>query len=167
MSSTAPSPEQSGSFVARLGKLVPADKAFEAWTSGDVTQMLAALDAPTNPIDRHFLLQQLVRKTYQRRSDPTMRRLCVQIGKQHLAVFPSLCPALQEDFKGLWDKGLPRVVTFECLATVPAEEGEFDEAVEVCELAISYGRTDGTTGGFQARMKRIRKMEQKRDKKCR
>jgi hypothetical protein len=45
------------SYVTRQGKLIPADEAFHACNSGDLKPMLAALDAPTNLVDLHFLNQ--------------------------------------------------------------------------------------------------------------
>ena len=59
--------------VLRMGKWVAADEVFEAWGSGDLTRMLAALTLSTNPIDRHFLLLGIVRATYKQRTNPEMR----------------------------------------------------------------------------------------------
>jgi hypothetical protein len=136
-----------------MGRLVPADAVFEAWTSGDLGRMLAALQAPTNLIDRHFLLQGIVQAAYKRRSEAAMRQLCRKIGFQHLDEFKDIAPTLSADFDGV----LPRVATFQCLATVLAEDGEYKDAIQVCYRAIALGLADGTKGGYEGRVARIQK----------
>jgi hypothetical protein len=139
--------------VLRMGKWVVADEVFEAWGSGDLTRMLAALTISTNPIDRHFLLLGIVRATYKQRSNPGMRGLCIQVANQHLSECGEILPALRINSGGF----LPSVPTFQHLATVLAEDGEHEAAIKVCEQALSYGLKDGTKGGFEGRIDRIRK----------
>lgn len=139
--------------VERMGRWVDADEAFEAWTSGELPRMLAATSVRTNPIDRHFLLQGIVKETYRQRRNPTMRQVCIQTGMMHLTEFSTIAPALRADFGGT----LPRVPSFECLATALAEDGKVEEAVRVCEAAVRYGLDDGTKGGYVGRAARIAK----------
>src|SRR5258708_4811285 len=106
-----------------MGRWIDADEAFEAWTSADFPRMLAARSVPTNPIDRHFLLQGIVEHAYRLRRDPQMRRLCIDTGMTHLSEFASLAPALNADFGGT----LPRVPSFAWLATALAEQGMVNE----------------------------------------
>jgi hypothetical protein len=114
--------------------------------------MLRALSVPTNPIDRHHLLQQIVKMTYKVRRDPAMAQTCREIAELYLAEFPRIAPALRRDI-GI----LPRVLTFQHYATLLTDAGEFDRAVEVCEMAMDYGLGDRTKGGFPARIARIEK----------
>src|SRR6266540_1835700 len=113
--------------VSRMGKYVNAEEAFEGCTSGDLRRMLAARALPTNPIDRHFLLQGIVKEAYRRRVDPEMRRICIETGPMHLEEFGTIAPALQKDMGG----SLPRVSSFAWLATVMAESGRVEDAVRV------------------------------------
>lgn len=145
------------SYVLREGKSVKADEAFLAWTSGDLDRMVAALAAPTNPIDRHFLLQSIVSLTYKQRQTRHLRKLCREVGQIHRSEFPSIAPHLKADMGGL----MPRVTTFPQLATVLTEEAEYDRAIEVCEFAIANGLNDGTAGGYSGRIARIRKARTK------
>lgn len=115
--------------------------------------MLAARSVPTNPIDRHFLLQGIVQHTYRRRRDPQMRRLCIDTGMMHLKEFAGIAPVLSEDCGG----SLPCVPSFAWLATVLAEEGMVDEAIQVCESAARLGLDDGTKGGYLGRAQRLAK----------
>jgi len=146
----------------RMGKVVPTDDVFDAWTSLDLDAMLLALSTPTNPIDRHFLLQSIVQTTYKSRKDPKMHGVFLEIARQHTQEFSKLTTALRQEFDGV----LPRVVTFQYLATVLAEDGELDEAIKVCQTAIQYGLHDGTKTGFEGRIQRIRKKQQAAPESC-
>lgn len=122
-------------------------------SSADLPRMLAARSVPTNPIDRHFLLQGIVQHTYRRRRDPQMRRLCIDTGMMHLKEFAGIAPVLSEDCGG----SLPCVPSLAWLATVLAEEGMVDEAIQVCESAARLGLDDGTKGGYLGRAQRLAK----------
>lgn len=128
-------------------------EAFDAWMSGDVPRMVRALPLPAKPIDRHFLLMTLCRLAYaQRKVAPEMRRLATDIGLLHIQEFPSLREPLRKDL-GL----LPRVSTFAHVATLLTEAGDHARAIAVCEEAIGHGLSDGTKGGYQGRIARLRK----------
>lgn len=138
--------------VERMGRFIDADEAFEAWTSADLPRMLAARSVQTNSIDRHFLLQGIVKETYRRRNNPEMRRLCIETGKMHLAEFPGIGLALRVDMGGM----LPHVPSFGWLATALAEAGRIEEALDACEAAARLGLEDGTKGGYAGRAARLR-----------
>jgi hypothetical protein len=118
--------------------------------------MLNDLSKQSNPIDRHFLLQNIVGETYKRRKDIEMRKICKKIGVKHLSEFKDLAPFLKKEFDGT----LPRITTFQYLSTLFTEDGDYDQAIKICKMAISYGLKDGTKGGFDGRIKKI---EKKRD----
>jgi len=139
--------------IDRMGRWVEADEVFEAWTSADLARMLAARSVQTNPIDRHFLLQGIIKETYRLRSDPEMSRVCIETGFTHLREFVTIGPALRLDFSGT----LPRVPSFAWLSTALAEEGRVEEAIRVCETAAGFGIDDGTKDGYLGRAKRLAK----------
>lgn len=139
------------SFTTRLDKSVPIDDAFKAWTSGNLEDMIKAANTGTNPIDRHFLLQSIVSESYKLRKDERFRRICIEFSEKHLAEFSQIVPVLKEEMGGI----LPRISTFQDYATVLTENGEFEKAVSVCNIALSYGLQDGTKSGYFGRIKRI------------
>jgi hypothetical protein len=144
-------------MITRGDRLVPADEVFEAWTSGDIGLMIRALNYKTYPSDRHFLLMNLCKQAYlARKRDPAMRDLASNVGFQHVKEFPSLVKQLQRDMGGF----LPQVPTFQYLATLLTEDGNYEGAIAVCEAAIRYKLSDGTKGGFAERIRRIRKKAQ-------
>lgn len=129
----------------------------EAWVSGDLTQMLAVLDSRCDLLDRHFLLQEIVRESYRLRHERTdMRELCERIGRRHLKEFPDIARRFATEHGGL-----PHVLTFQHLATLLMERGDYNESIQVCEEAISYGLSDFTKSGFSGRIHRIRRMQQR------
>lgn len=141
-------------YTMRDGEQVETDAVFDAWTSGDIAQMQAALEEKANLVDRHFLLMSLVDQSYKhRKDDPELEKLCAEISEQHIQEFPEIKPALVRSLDGI----LPRVTTFQKYATLLTEHDNFDRAVEVCEVAISHGLHDGTKGGFEGRIDRIKR----------
>ena len=122
--------------------------------SADIGRMKKALSLRTNPIERHFLLLTLCKQAYAlRKTDPAMRELARQVGHQHVQEFASLAAPLRRDMDGI----MPRVPTFQNLATILTEDGQYAEAIAVCERALEYGLSDGTRGGFAERIERIRR----------
>lgn len=140
-------------IVQRMERTLEADEVFHAWLSADLPRMLAARALKSNPIDRHFLLQGIVKTTYATRADPKMRKLCIEAGRTHLGELASTVKALKAHFQG----ELPRVPAEAWLATALAEIGKVDEAVAVCEAAAGFGLFDGTKAGYLGRAERLGK----------
>lgn len=150
-----------------------------------LNEMLASLPECTDLADRHFLVQNIVKETYSKRSDPEMRRLCVETGMAHLNEFPSMIEQLcegpatstlrqstpevadllleEEDFRASLEaeaanpREMPIVDSFAKLATVLAEDGKVDEAIGVCQTAAKLGLQDGTKSGYLGRAERLAK----------
>lgn len=154
--SDAPQPEaewyDSETRVMREGQLVKADEAFFATHSGDIGRMERAIGLQTNRVDRHFLLLQLCAATYRDRSDPSIRAKFLHYARMHMSEFEEIRAPLKRSV-GM----LPRVPTFQQLATVLVEDGTYDEAIEICERAKAFGLEDGTQSGYDGRIERIRK----------
>lgn len=143
--------------ILRDGKPVPADEAFAARSSGNLPRMLSALEVETNEIDRHFLLMAIVSETYRRRTEPRMAQTCARVAEIHIAEFSQIVGPLKKEMDGL----LPRVTTFQHYITLLTEQSHFDRAIEVCEIAMRFGLHDGTKGGFEGRLERVKKKRQK------
>jgi hypothetical protein len=120
--------------IQRLGRWIKADEVFEARTSGDLDRTVRALPLKTNPIDRYFLLQSIVKESYKQRREPRMRRLCLEVGRAHLNEFAGISRALAADMAGT----LPTVPSFKRLATALDEDGLIDDAISVCEAADRF-----------------------------
>jgi len=143
----------SKTYVTREGQAMEEDDAFHAWTSGNLDEMVRALETKTNLIDRHFLLMNIVDKAYKNRSDPDSAELLRKVAEMHVSEFPQIKPALKKEMDGI----LPRVTTFQKYATFLTENKEYEKALQICEQAISEGLHDGTKSGFEGRIERIKK----------
>ena len=151
------SSDETNSYIVRDGKTLKVDEVFEASTSGDLKRMINALELKTHPIDRHFLLLEIVRITYKdRKTDPKKMELCENIAWKHIEEFPKLAEPLKREIGSL-----PHVPTFQHLATLLTEKGEYDKAIEVCKKAIEFGLDDFTKGGYEGRIHRITKLKLK------
>jgi tetratricopeptide (TPR) repeat protein len=144
--------EEAKSYHLRNGKMVECDERYKASQSGDFNWMLKQLYQKGDPIDTHFLYLQLIGQAYARRKEPEMRVLFKKLALEHVEKFDSIRGPLIKDI-GM----LPRVPTFQYLATVYTEDGEYEKAMEVCEKAIAFGLNDGTKGGYEGRIERIKK----------
>lgn len=144
-------------FVVRDGRSQEADTAFDAWTSGDLDQMMAAVDARTNAVDRHHLLNQLVEQTYRRRAEPGMTEQCSRFCTLYMDELPDLLPALRRNWRGT----VPFIPAFTIYCKLLAARLDFDAAIIVCDQAIALGLRDGTKGGFEGRRDRLVKARAK------
>ncbi|MFP4691639.1 MAG: hypothetical protein ACLFMU_06975 [Bacteroidales bacterium] len=146
--------DKSYKFVERQGKVTQTDRSFDAWTSGDLNEMLKATKTDTNPIDRHFLLQTIVAETYKRRKEKKYRDLCIEYSEKHIEEFKN---RIEKPLKADSYGQLPRISTFQHYATLLTELGDYDKAIEVCKTAVSYDLDDGTKSGYEGRIERIEK----------
>ena len=144
-SKTKPHKQEPTTFTLRQGKVVPVDDAYQAWTSGDLNQMLKAVSTKTNSIDRHFLLQSIVDKTYSLRNEENYRKICIEYAEKHLQEFPSLAPDLRKKMDGI----VPRVTTFQHYAIILTEDEKYEKAISICEKAMEYDLHDNTTSGLR------------------
>jgi hypothetical protein len=136
-----------------------------AVTTLDVDTMLDALEKSGDAVDgksrvnRHFLMLNIVGEAYKKRAeDPRMKEICKDVGRRHLKEFSAMKNPLKSflriDF-------LPAVPTFQHLAAVLTEDREFDEAIDVCELAIEHGIYNGPQEGFEAKIQAIEEERRK------
>jgi tetratricopeptide (TPR) repeat protein len=140
------------SYCMRDGDFVECDERYYASHSGDFDRMLKQLYTKGSLIDTHFLYLNLVGQAYARRKEPEMRSLFKKLALEHVEKFSSIRGPLLKNF-GM----LPHVPTFQYLATVYTEDGEYERAIEVCEKAIAFGLHDWTKGDYSARIERIKK----------
>lgn len=134
----------------------------------DPPPWVVRMEATRPAVNRHFLLLGMVEETYRDRKDPEQRKRFLEIAHQHVREFADLAEPLRlfmapPGFDATKDPppDLPRVPTFQHLATVLTEDGRFDEAVAVCEQAIAYDLHDGTQSGFEGRIQRIRRKQER------
>lgn len=129
------------------------DEVYFAILSNDLDKMLAVTELVSLPKNRHHLLQSIVTESYKLRKEDKFRNICIKFSKIHLDEFSVIAPHLINNF----NTTLPRVTTFQYYATLLTEIGEYDEAIKICEMAITFSLDDGTKGGYENRIEKINK----------
>ena len=130
------------------------DELYEAtFQSNDIERKIRATELKTDDIiTRHFLLQSIISESYKVRQEEYYSNLCVKFFEMHLKEFDKIANAFRSK-----DGSIPRVLVFQNYATLLTELGQFEKAVKVCEMAISFGLDDGTKGNYQGRIDKIKK----------
>ncbi|RUO35550.1 hypothetical protein CWE13_11515 [Aliidiomarina shirensis] len=123
----------------------------------ELTQPVAELEKTKDPLARHRLYQQITENSYKNRNDAGWRQISKTFSKQHIAEFPDIVKPLKKANGG----SLPQVLTFQNYATLLAEDGQYTDAIAVCERALEFGLDDKTKTGFSGRLERIRKQQEK------
>lgn len=118
-----------------------------------IDNLLAQLYQTKGRTKIHFAYLNIINQTYNRRGDQVTRALFTKLAIEHVEMFRAIRAPLMKQCYGK----LPHVPTFQYLATVYAEDGEYNKAIEVCEKAISFGLSDWTKSGYEGRIERIRK----------
>ena len=131
------------------------DEVFEARMTTDLNKMLEVVNLKTDLVNRHFLLQTIVSETYKLREQENFKILSIKYSEIHIAEFPKIAVDLRKEMDGI----LPRITTFQNYATLLTEIGDFDKAISVCEMAMSFGLNDGTKSNYQGRIERIKKKD--------
>lgn len=111
---------------------------------GDLSALLQLIGSETVPLERDILYISSINMTYRDQEE-----VCLALGRQYIEEFrrqPNpFGPGRLPD--NLVVKRICRLLEFESP----------EEAIQVCEFAIELGLTDGTKGGFEGRIKRLRK----------
>ncbi|TRW48774.1 hypothetical protein FM042_07260 [Aliidiomarina halalkaliphila] len=123
----------------------------------ELEQPIAALEHESDAVARHRLYQTIIDASYKNRKDSGARALCKTYSQRHVEEFDKIAKPLKKANGGK----LPHVATFQNYANLLAEEGNFDEAIAVCEQAMTFGLDDKTKSGFAGRKARLEKQKAK------
>lgn len=124
-------------------------------TSEYLDQILEELNTKKDALNRHTYLMKVVDQAYKDRATKSTGRLLEYMAELHIEEFPEIQTALKKDENGDW----PQVPTFRKYAIFLAEHGRFDRAIEVCQKALEHELKDGTKGGFEDRIARIKRKQ--------
>lgn len=123
----------------------------------EVKTQAAALQETDDALARHRLYQQVIEHCYRGREEDAVRYALIHYAQAHIAEFDEISKPLKKQNGGK----LPQVATFKHYAAILTEAGQYDEAIAVCEKALSYDLKDGTKTGYQGRIERIEKLKAK------
>ena len=106
-------------------------------------------------IDQHFFLQTAGEVYYkQREMREDADALCEKYCQRDVELFPKYKKPLVKDFGSL-----PRIKTFQRLAILYEKRGDYTSAIRICKLAIKYGLSDSTQGGYEGRLLKLQKKQ--------
>jgi hypothetical protein len=124
--------------------------------SGDFGKMDTMLEKVRNPLHRHQLLNALVKKAYSERSQPAVRKKLYEYGRRYLDEFDQIAPELKRESDG---EGIINAPALKSMAIAMEEDGNYQEALAVCDTALKWDLDDGTKSGYAGRIDRIRKKQ--------
>jgi hypothetical protein len=116
-------------------KVTLQERVEQALASDDVDAMAQLLETTDDPVLRHALFGQIVAGHYRQRSDPADRDAFYRYAGQHIDEIPAVLDALEKTEDGRPD----RVESFKMMAIAMAEDERYEEAIKVCETAMSLG----------------------------
>ena len=129
----------------------PRDQVEEAVISGNAEYMIQTLEKTDDPILRNMLLGQIVAEYYRQRSDADSKAEFYRYAQMHVEEIPGVLDALEANGQERPDS----IETMKMIAIAMEQDGRLDEAVEICEKALSFGLQNGTKTGFEGRISRI------------
>ncbi|MDZ7761465.1 MAG: hypothetical protein U5L00_14580 [Desulfovermiculus sp.] len=132
-------------------------EAQEARLGNNIDLMLEALEHETYLIGRHLLFRDIIAQCFPKRNqDPRMREIFLKTAQAHIQEMPRIIPELVDRFGSQ-----PYFFTFSYYSIALTEAMEFDQALEVCRLALAYGAKDGLGVGFEQRIEQIAKHKER------
>lgn len=116
--------------------------------------LLKALEVDDdNPTDRHFVYNSLIDLYYKQRDDrDDAIGQCIRFCKEDIESIDEFLDAWMAEYD---DDEPPRIPAFKRLAIIYEKQGDYEKAIDVCEMAMDRGLDDGTKGGFEGRKQRL------------
>jgi len=105
-------------------------------------------------VTEHFKLLEQIQNTYRDGDYAKCEKLC----KKDIQLFPQYIIALAEEHGFNLDEEIPlRTVSFDTLAKLYEKQDRYSEAIKVCEMGIKHKLPDGTKGGFEGRLEKLKR----------
>jgi len=138
--------------------------------------LLKALEADDdNPIDRHFVYNNLIKLYYKQRNERTdALERCIHFCKEDIERLPKFLHNYKMKYPASSDlpeeMSYPQCPSIERLAIIYEKNKEYQKAIDLCKYAIelglevtwdSYNARYGTNKGFKARIQKLEKAKKK------
>ena len=105
------------------------------------------------PMDKHFYLMVVADYYYKQRD---IRQEAFELAEQYHLKDVKLYPQYEKTMMDMFGS-IPRIPSFQQLAIMYEKTGRYQEAIDICQLALKYGLRDSTKGGFEGRIAKLRK----------
>ena len=107
----------------------------------------------TELIDAHFFLQEAAECYYKQRDiRADALDLTIEFCQKDIQLFPKYVKQLKKEMGCI-----PRITTFQRLAILYEKNKQYEEAINICRLAIKYDLKDSTKGGYPERLEKLEK----------
>ncbi|WP_419661748.1 uncharacterized protein Dvar_21810 [Desulfosarcina variabilis str. Montpellier] len=144
------------SIEAAPKRISSKERVDQALVSGNVDYMISTLDETQDPILRNALLSQIIAEYYRNRDDADAKEAFYRYAHLHVEEIAGVLDALEKNGQERPD----RIETLRMIAIAMEQDERYDEALEMCHKALSFGMQNGTKTGFEGRIERItRKLE--------
>ena len=111
-------------------------------------------------LDAHFFYQEAAEYYYkQRNSNPNAIHFAEECCQLDVSLFPQYAPLMKAEYGAI-----PRIITIKRLIGIFENAGRLQEAIKTCKMAIQYGLSDNTKGGYPAKLEKLEKANQTMNK---
>lgn len=111
-------------------------------------------DDTASMVDTHFFLQEAAEYYYKQKDfRPDAIELTKKFCLKDIQLFPRYSTALQQEIGFI-----PFIKTFQRLVILYEKSGQYNDAINICNLALEYELSDSTKGGYKARLHRLQKI---------
>lgn len=142
-----------------------------------------------NIVDLHYIYIHLIELYYrQRHTDASALDKCIEYCEKDIDLFPKFKEAYINEYlcqirhvQSFYEKDseeyrnyeikaincrpiIPNIPSFKRLAIIYEKQEKYEEAIKICDLAISFKLSDDTKGGFEGRRDRLLKKIKNREK---
>jgi len=107
--------------------------------------LVEAVKRSTNSVDKHFPRTKLAELAYKNGDFAECERYCLDVINE----------LDEKEFKEA------RVVAFSRLAIMYEKQGRIQDAINISERALGLGQHDGTKGGYEGRIEKLKRKESK------
>ncbi|NIK12833.1 hypothetical protein [Alkalibacillus almallahensis] len=113
-------------------------------------------------IRKHFLLNMMIDYYYGLRySDDDALDDCIELCKESIRLAPDVLEEMKYEHYEILEHTNefvpPSIPSFKRLSIIFENQERYQEAIEICDIALSLQLKDGTKGGFEGRRKRLEK----------
>lgn len=127
------------------------------WANTNLTKALELQNTASNAEETYSAITVAISECYKQRKSQQYLIYGYSLASEYEKAFEQYLAYRSENNIESVIKG----TAFMQLATLAQDNGNFEQAIEVCNKAIAHELTDGTVTGFAGRIKRIEKAKEK------
>lgn len=128
-----------------------------SWANDTLTQAVKTFISSDDTLEKNRAILGAIANCYQHRSQSELSHFGASLAPHYASFFTQNLDSMTTTASDIHKKGSG----FMQMATMLSDEKKFEQAIEICQLALAHKLTDGTQTGFAGRIKRIEKAQAK------